>query len=128
MMMVVVMVVMLMRFMDVVYSVIIICLCCILFRVKDRALSQWIFNLITFWETLRSRFAPLYFHPITPNATRSGRLIRHNKNLWQYFTRPIFFNIVQQTVQHGGVPLLKTTKTLLQPVGHFLIVRDAKAR
>ncbi|CDL35656.1 hypothetical protein [Enterobacter hormaechei] len=36
-MMVVVMVVMLMRFMDVVYSVIIICLCSILLGLKDRA-------------------------------------------------------------------------------------------
>jgi hypothetical protein len=36
-----------------------------------------------------------------------------------------FFNIVQQTVQHCRVPLLKTPKTLLQPVSHFLIVRHA---
>src|SRR5690606_29526211 len=37
------------------------------------------------------RCVQIYFHPIPPEATLNVRRLRHSKNLWQHFTRLIFF-------------------------------------
>jgi len=81
-MMVVVMVVMLMRFMDVVYSVIIICLCCLPILVKAYVpLSQRISDLSAFPDPVRSHCLRFYFCPDRAACNPYPEIFNHNKKL-----------------------------------------------
>jgi len=82
MVMVVVMVVMLMRFMDVVYSVIFICLCCLTLLVKaNLPVSQRISNLITFSGPFTSLCLSFYFRPDQTAYSSLFGAFNHNEKL-----------------------------------------------
>lgn len=127
MVVVVIMVTVLMRFMDVVCSVIIICLCCMPILVKVSALpSQFIFNFATFPLAGRSRCSCADFAENSPQRGNQAVDMTAIKHYLKLLTGELFFDIMQQTMQHCRVALLKKTNALFQPVDHFDVVVDAQ--
>ncbi|GEM_PF-3548693 len=126
MVMVVIVVMVLMRFMDVVCSVIIICLCCMPILVKVSACSsQFIFIFRPFAVIPGCAGTDVTFNLLGSFSSYIAVTLTIKKRYESDLLGEFFFDIVQQTMQHCGVTLFQQTKTLIEPVGHFNVIRHA---
>ncbi len=126
MVMVVIVVMVLMRFMDVVCSVIIICLCCMPILVKVSACSsQFIFIFRPVADIPGCATTDVIFNLLGSFSSYIAVTLTIKKHYDSDLLGEFFFDIVQQTMQHCGVALFQKAKTLIEPVGHFNVIRYA---
>ncbi len=88
-------------------------------------LSQFIFIFVILNSLRAPRCLTVSFSANAPDIADKAVLFTITKTYDSRLLCQFFFDVVQQTVQHCRVALLKQSNALRQPVDHFHVIVDA---